>query len=70
VEATGEAPFTYQWRKNNVIIPGATGDTYAIASVQPNDAGDYDVVVSNVDSSTPSLKATLSVRVARQRDPI
>jgi len=64
VAATGEAPFSYQWRKDNVIIPGATSDTYTISSVQPNDAGDYDVVVSNVDSSTSSLKATLAVRVA------
>ncbi|WP_420831807.1 T9SS type A sorting domain-containing protein [Polluticoccus soli] len=28
---------TFQWRKNNVDIPGATGDTYATTSLNAND---------------------------------
>ena len=63
VAATGEAPFSYQWRKGSVNIPGATSDTYTITSAGPSDDGDYDVIVSNVDSSTFSLMATLSVRL-------
>jgi hypothetical protein len=63
VVATGEAPLTYQWRKQSVDIPGATADTYTIGSVGPDSDGDYDVIVSNVDSSIASLMATLSVRL-------
>ena len=64
VAASGEAPFTYQWRKGSVNIPGATSDSYVISDVGQNDEGDYDVIVSNVNSSTPSLMATLAVRIA------
>jgi len=64
VEATGEAPFSYQWRKGSVAIPGATSSSYTIDHVTASDEGDYDVIVSNVDSSTTSIMATLSVRLA------
>ena len=46
VTATGVG-LTYQWRFGGVPIGGATGATYAIASAQPSQAGEYDVVVSN-----------------------
>ena len=44
--ASGNGPFTYQWRKANVDISGATDPTYSIASVSATDAGTYCVVVS------------------------
>ena len=32
VTVSGATPFTYQWRKNAVDIPGATASSYSIAS--------------------------------------
>lgn len=61
VTATGTAPLTYQWRKDGGDIGGATGTSYAIASIAPADAGDYDCVVSNACGSDISAVATLDV---------
>ena len=59
---------TYQWKKNGVIIPGATGASYMIDSVQAADAAIYTVVatnsVANVARSTTSTAATLVVGFA------
>jgi glucose/arabinose dehydrogenase len=61
VTATGTAPLSYQWQKNNVSISGATGASYTIASAQPADAGAYRVIVSNTAGSVTSTAATLTV---------
>jgi DNA-binding beta-propeller fold protein YncE len=68
----GTAPFTYQWRKavNGVVadISGATDSSYAIASVQASDAGDYSVKVSNDAGSTVSDTGTLAVMAPPTND--
>jgi hypothetical protein len=64
VTATGTAPFTYQWQRNTQNIPTATGATYAIASAQLANAGDYRVIVSNAAGSATSQVATLTVNPA------
>ena len=61
VVASGTAPFTYQWRKDGVVMAGATGATYSIASVQLADAGSYSVVVTNSAGSVTSVAAVLTV---------
>jgi photosystem II stability/assembly factor-like uncharacterized protein len=61
VTAGGTGPFTYQWRKNGVNIPGATGSTYTIASTTPADAATYDVLVTGSCNSVTSNGATLTV---------
>jgi uncharacterized delta-60 repeat protein len=61
VVASGTAPFTYQWLRNNVAIPGATAATYALASAQLTDAGSYTVVVTNAVAATTSAAAALTV---------
>lgn len=43
--ATGAT--SYQWRKNQQTISGATGAQYCIPSVSIGDEGTYDVVASN-----------------------
>jgi hypothetical protein len=62
VTATGATG--YQWRKNAVDIPGATGSSYTIASPAAEDAGSYTCVVSNTCGTTTSSAATLTVNVA------
>ena len=65
VGATGTAPLTYQWRKNNSNISGATASNLALNNVQSSDAANYSVVVYNVNNgqtcSTISSSATLTV---------
>ena len=47
VSAAGTPPLLFQWRKDELEIPGATRSSYTIDSVQPGDEGLYDVVVNN-----------------------
>ncbi len=63
VVATGTPPLTYQWRKDQVNIAGATNASYSIASAQSTHAGVYSVVVSNPAGPVTSTAATLTVQV-------
>jgi hypothetical protein len=60
VVAAGTNPLSYQWRKNGVVINGATSSTYTINSVAESDFGDYSCVVSNSYGSVTSNNAILS----------
>ncbi len=61
VSATGTPLLSYQWRKNQHDIQGATGVSLAISPVTPADAGVYDCRVTNSCGSTTSNSATLTV---------
>lgn len=61
VVASGTAPLSYQWRFNGTNLPGANGAVHVVEDVQPADAGQYLVMVSNVAGVMPSAPATLSV---------
>lgn len=61
VTATSSVPATYQWRKDGVAIPGATGATLVLSSVTPAAAGSYSVVVTNSAGSVTSSAATVVV---------
>jgi uncharacterized protein (TIGR02597 family) len=45
--AQGTDALTYLWKRNGTVIPGATTNTFSIASAQTNDAGTYALVVTN-----------------------
>ncbi len=62
VVAAGSPAPTYQWRKSDANVPGATSATLTIPNAQLVDAGSYDVVVSNSAGSITSSAATLSVQ--------
>jgi hypothetical protein len=62
VTAAGTAPLAYQWRKSSAPLSGATTNGLALASVSTNDAGSYDVVVTNTFGSVTSAVATLALR--------
>lgn len=55
------APTYYQWRKNGVDIPGATGSTLLLNNVQAADAGSYSVFANNASGGISSSNAILNV---------
>ncbi|HOX01930.1 MAG TPA: leucine-rich repeat protein [Verrucomicrobiota bacterium] len=59
--ASGSLPLHYQWRKNAQPITGANNSILSLASVQPADSGDYDVIVSNSAGQSISSIASLTV---------
>ncbi|MBM3883461.1 MAG: hypothetical protein FJ387_27775, partial [Verrucomicrobia bacterium] len=63
VAAEGAPVLTYQWRKGGAAIPGASEASLALSNVQPSDAGDYSVVVSNPVGSVTSDPVTLTVLI-------
>lgn len=63
VGAAGTEPLRYQWRKNNVALPGETHARLTLQDVQGVDSGGYQVEVTNVSGATNSTAATLTVFV-------
>ncbi len=61
VAATGQPAPSFQWRKNNVNIIGATTSTLSLANVQSADAGTYSVVITNSAGTATSAAVTLTV---------
>jgi hypothetical protein len=60
--ATGTAPLTYQWQKNNANIPGATSANYTTTVTVSGDNGAiFRVVATNSAGSVTSNAATLTV---------
>jgi len=65
VLATGTAPLSYQWQKNNTAIAGANSATYPTPATTAADNGSqFRVVVSNTAGSVTSNAATLTVNSA------
>ncbi len=64
VTSDGTPPFTYQWKKDGVNIPGATASTYVIASATPADAANYTVQVSNKAGGVASDTAAITIIVS------
>jgi hypothetical protein len=69
VTATGTAPLTFQWRRNGTPRSGATASSLTLSSVQPTDAGSYDVVVANAAGSVTSSPAVLTVQSTPTGEP-
>src|SRR5207247_2149810 len=62
VVATSPPPLSYQWRRNDADLSGATNDTLTVANVTVTQNGQqYSVVVSNVARSVTSSIVTLTV---------
>ena len=65
--AAGSAPLVYQWKfnggnlANGGRISGATSNTLTITGVQPTDAGNYTLVVTNAVGAVTSSVAILAV---------
>jgi hypothetical protein len=69
MQATGDAPLSFQWRKDGTNladggrISGATSNVLSIANAQTNDAGAYSVLVTNACGAATSSNAVLVVSV-------
>jgi len=62
VTAAGNAPFGYQWKRNGIDIPGATGPNYTTPALAFADNGAlYSVVVSNGSGSIASANAAIAI---------
>lgn len=64
VSVAGTAPFRFQWRRNAIDLPDATGSSLVLADVQPAIVGSYDVVVTNEAGTATSVAALLTVEEA------
>ncbi len=53
-------PLTYQWYKNNVLIPNVTSDTLKFISANPSDSGAYKCIAKNSQNVTA---ATAEARI-------
>lgn len=61
VLADGAQPLTYQWRQNAVDLPGQTGTTLALDSVELTAAGSYTVLVANPLGSLTSNPVVVTI---------
>jgi sugar lactone lactonase YvrE len=61
VLAIGDAPLSYQWKKDGADISGAVYTSYSVAPVTTFYAGNYTVAVTNAYGTTLSNTATLTV---------
>jgi len=61
VEAEGQGPFEYQWKKDGIDLEGATNSAYTIDNASSDNDGDYTVVVSSTSGSVTSAVAALSI---------
>ncbi len=62
VTVDGTGPYTYQWRRYGQAIDGADGASYQVSSVGPEDAGAYDVVISDGVETRTSAVAMVEVQ--------
>jgi len=60
--AEGGQRFFHQWHRNGTPLPGATNALLALANIQPQQAGNYSVLVYNECGSVVSSNATLTLR--------
>jgi uncharacterized repeat protein (TIGR03803 family) len=66
VGVAGPSPYTYQWLKNGVPIPTAKKGTLTLSNLLYSAAGNYSVIVSNMDGFTLSSNALLTIALPPQ----
>lgn len=70
VTATGSAPLTYQWQRNDVNISGATSASYTFNATTADNNATYRVVVRNSVGTATSNRATLTVSATNPNAPV
>lgn len=70
VQATGAFPLRYQWKFNEVDIPGATRPWLAVTNLESHDAGEYSVqVVADTGNVTSRAARLQLVPLAIEEQP-
>ena len=64
VTAAGTAPLSYQWKKDGVVLAGATNATYSVSTATSASAGSYAVTVTNSAGAVTSAAAVLTINPA------
>ena len=64
VSAAGSLPLSYQWTWNGTNVAGGTNATLVLTAVQPDQAGIYEVWVTNEFGTVLSSNAVLSVALS------
>lgn len=67
VLAAGDAPLTYQWRRNGINLAGATGSTYSSLAGAGDNGAVYSVRVANGAGFVVSANAVLTVSAVTVR---
>ena len=70
VLAIGDAPLSYQWKKDGADLSGMVTTSYSVAPVTTFYAGNYTVAVTNAYGTTLSNTATLTVNGSAPVSPI
>ena len=60
----GASPVTYQWKKDDLNIIGATGANYNVAACTISDIGSYTVEVTNSAGATLSSAALITINAS------
>ena len=63
VMAAGTGPLNYQWSFDGTNLDGATSPSLMLTNVQPAQAGNYAVLVTNLSGSVLSSNAVLTISV-------
>ena len=71
VSATGSATLTYQWKKNEIAISGATSASYTTPATRVSDDGaQFTVTVTNGSGNITSNPASLTVNAPPSSTPL
>ena len=65
VQATGSGALRYQWRRNGLVVAGATSATLPITAATATNAGDYEVIVTDNNGPVVSRMARVAVDTPR-----
>jgi DNA/RNA endonuclease G (NUC1) len=61
VTASGDATLTYQWSRDDVVLPSAQSATLTLSSLNAADTGNYSVLVKNSLGSATSVAVSLTI---------
>ncbi|MEO7300301.1 MAG: immunoglobulin domain-containing protein [Verrucomicrobiota bacterium] len=61
VAATGQNPLSYQWLFNSSTVLSSTNSSLTLSNVQPADAGNYSVIITNLAGAVTSSIALVTV---------
>ncbi len=61
VNVQSAVPYTIQWHRDGIAVPGAVGSNYYISNAQPSIAGTYTAVVTSTAGNVTSRDAVITV---------